>query len=159
MPCDGISGGVRCRPICVRTKYVLAYPWGAPRLHAAALSSLPACGLVSPADPAISLPLSTPTAACPRPSALTLNASARRTIPPLPIRLRRCPPGTPRSWHRRQAATLSLPPGFVLPAVALAPPRFHPYGLPCAYYVIADVASVSARRGGNALPMRFTSWL
>ena len=56
MPCDGISGGVRCRPICVRTKYVLAGLWGAPRLHAAALSSLPACGLVSPADPAISLP-------------------------------------------------------------------------------------------------------
>lgn len=62
--------------------------WGAPRLRAAALSSLPACAPSPLAGR--NLPLSFhATAARPRPNALTL-----------------------------------IPPGFVLPVVALAPPRF-----------------------------------
>lgn len=62
--------------------------WGAPRLRAAALSSLPACAPFPLAGR--NLPLSfNATAARPRPNALTL-----------------------------------IPPGFVLPIVALAPPRF-----------------------------------
>lgn len=40
-------------------KFVLAYPWGAPRLRAAALSSLPAGLPFSPSGQAITLPLST----------------------------------------------------------------------------------------------------
>ena len=62
--------------------------WGAPRLRAAALSSLPACA-PSPLAGRNLPPLFHAPAARPRPIALTLN-----------------------------------PPGFVLPLVALAPPRF-----------------------------------
>ena len=77
--------------------------WGAPRLRAAALSSLPACA-PSPLAGRNLLPTFHVPAARPRPYALTL-----------------------------------IPPGFVLPLVALAPPRFpicagfpHPsLSLPC----------------------------
>ena len=77
--------------------------WGAPRLRAAALSSLPACA-PSPLAGRNLLPAFHAPAARPRPNALTL-----------------------------------IPPGFVLPLVALAPPRFpicagfpHPsLSLPC----------------------------
>lgn len=62
--------------------------WGAPRLRAAALSSLPACA-PSPLAGRNLLPTFRTPAARPRPYALTL-----------------------------------FPPGFVLPLVALAPPRF-----------------------------------
>lgn len=62
--------------------------WGAPRLRAAALSSLPACA-PSPLAGRNLLPTFLAPAARPRPYALTL-----------------------------------IPPGFVLPLVALAPPRF-----------------------------------
>ena len=62
--------------------------WGAPRLRAAALSSLPACA-PSPLAGRNLLPTFHAPAARPRPYALTL-----------------------------------IPPGFVLPLVALAPPRF-----------------------------------
>ena len=62
--------------------------WGAPRLRAAALSSLPACA-PSPLAGRNLLPKFHAPAARPRPYALTL-----------------------------------IPPGFVLPLVALAPPRF-----------------------------------
>lgn len=77
--------------------------WGAPRLRAAALASLPACA-PSPLAGRNLLPSFHAPAARPRPYALTL-----------------------------------IPPGFVLPLVALAPPRFpicagfpHPsLSLPC----------------------------
>lgn len=62
--------------------------WGAPRLRAAALSSLPACAPSPLAGRNLPLLFHAP-AARPRPNALTL-----------------------------------IPPGFVLPLVALAPPRF-----------------------------------
>ena len=62
--------------------------WGAPRLRASALSSLPACA-PSPLAGRNLLPSFHAPAARPRPNALTL-----------------------------------IPPGFVLPLVALAPPRF-----------------------------------
>lgn len=62
--------------------------WGAPRLRAAALSSLPACAPSPLAGRNLHLSFHAP-AARPRPNALTL-----------------------------------IPPGFVLPVVALAPPRF-----------------------------------
>lgn len=62
--------------------------WGAPRLRASALSSLPACAPSPLAGRNLHLSFHTPDAR-PRPNALTL-----------------------------------IPPGFVLPVVALAPPRF-----------------------------------
>lgn len=98
--------------------------WGAPRLRAAALSSLPACA-PSPLAGRNLLPSFHAPAARPRPYALTL-----------------------------------IPPGFVLPLVALAPPRFpicagypHPsLSLPC--------GARYARPYANACPLpcglRFT---
>ena len=77
--------------------------WGAPRLWAVALSSLPACAPSPLAGRNLLLSFHAPSAHA-RPNALTLN-----------------------------------PPGFVLPVVALAPPRFptarasliHALSLPC----------------------------
>ena len=57
----------RLRSALARFKYVLAYPWGAPRCVAAALSYLPACA-PSPLAARNLQPLCSPAAALPRPS-------------------------------------------------------------------------------------------
>ena len=67
--------------------------------------------------------LSNPPAARPRPCALTLDPVCALPIPPLPIRSRRWSRAHPDASPLRRAPSLSLSPGFVLPLVALAPPR------------------------------------
>ena len=103
-------------------KFVLAYPWGAPRLRAAALSSLPACApfpqrrAIYRAFPCTRRP---PSAEC---------ANARRTMSAGDFRgfLFGRPAARAHSAASllRRSPSRIIPPGFVLPAVALAPPRF-----------------------------------
>lgn len=116
---------VRCRHNSAGHKYVLAYPWGAPRLRAAALSSLPACA-PSPLPARNLHPLCSPTAARSRTNAVTLGplcaAGDFRRFPSGRVAAGRTHP----RFSLRRAPSLSSPAGFVLPAVALAPPRFQP---------------------------------
>ena len=91
--------------------------WGAPRLRAAALSSLPACAPSPLAGR--NLPLSfNATAARPRPNALTL-----------------------------------IPPGFVLPIVALAPPRFSSARASLIQALSLPCGARFARPYANAFPL------
>lgn len=62
---------VRCPAQSARAIYVLAYPWGAPRLRAVAFSSLPACP-PSPLAAVNLLPTCNATTARARTNALTL---------------------------------------------------------------------------------------
>lgn len=140
------ASDVRCPPHWCALNMFCGGRWGAPRLWAAALSSLPACA-PSPL-PAHNLPrLSYTTAAHPRTSALTLS----------PLRLTR---DCRRFLFGRAAARSPL---STLLSCGAPPALFHPAGVrascgrarpatlsssrgaPCAYYVSSDIASGHAQ--------------
>lgn len=81
-PCDTAGGGVLCRPVSRAGNMFRSSRWGATRLRAAALSSLPACA-PSPLTARNLQPNIYAPAARPRPCALTLiafcNAPPMRT--------------------------------------------------------------------------------
>ena len=131
---------VRCPAQSARAKYVLAYPWGAPRLRAVAFHSFPAC----PPSPLAAVNLLPPcNAATARAwtNVLTLNprwlacgfrlpirsAAARSPLSSLLIAARVPLFPTRRGLRslrsRAPRHAISHPPGFALPAVARAPPR------------------------------------
>ena len=115
-------GGVRCRQKPCRHELHSSLLWGAPRLRAAA----PLPSLLAPLLPfrgAISFAF--PRSRCP-PSSDCANARPTRRARDsgLPFRSPGCSRGSP-ALSLRRAPSLSSSPGFVLPAVALAPPPWH----------------------------------
>lgn len=115
--------------------------WGAPRLRAAAISSLPAC---APSPLPARNPPRFPSAAAARP-----RTCARALCCALAIRRFLFGRGAARAQSPALFVVgallpFSSPSGFALPAVARAPPRCK-HCAPCAYYVSSLTASVVAQ--------------
>lgn len=127
-PCEGIRADVRCPPECVRTEYVSAESLGRSSV-ADGCSLFPPCLRSRLPCRARNLhPLVIPPAACPRTNALTLIPTAHSRKTALPTRSCRCSFAAPALFVGGVPPALSLSPGFVLPAVTLAPPRIPSQG-------------------------------
>lgn len=115
---------VRCLPKPCRQKNDLYGRWGAPRLRAAAFASIPAC-LPSPLAASNHPRFSIPTAARPRPNALTLDTMRATAETVAPYSVAPLAVAHTQRFPLRRASTLSLFAGLVLTAVTLTPPRLN----------------------------------